>query len=314
MKTTAFTFLLLICAVNQAAAEHYMSYNLRVEYNGVFYRTDGNEAIVTSREEFEHDEIDSIIPPDASFKVPVKPTLTYEGDIVIPDIIFTEESEEGIPVIGIDFGAFAYAPGLLSVELPSTIQWIASYAFYDSPNISSIGPIDNVTGIGRASFKGCSSLTDFTVPDNTPGLLCSLFYDSGLQTLKLHKNIISIDNSIVQNCRSLERVICEVENPGSISWNQTANPSGSTDNDLGFWIETDCILEVPAQSVEQYRNDPMWRMFSEIRAIGSQSIDTVEVSAMEPTYFTPDGIKVKEPIKGEIYIEKTGSYSHIIVF
>lgn len=57
-----------------------------------------------------------------------------------------------------------------SYTIPSTVINIASYAFYNSLNLTNITIPNSVTSIGFATFYGCECLTSLTIPSSVSSI------------------------------------------------------------------------------------------------------------------------------------------------
>ena len=82
-----------------------------------------------------------------------------------------------------------------------------------------------------------------------------------------------------------------------------------------------CVLKVPQGSEELYRADPVWGRFERIEGfapgeytgISEAPVTEVESGAV-PVYYNLQGIQVKEPVKGQLYIRRTGAKTAKIVY
>lgn len=96
-----------------------------------------------------------------------------------------------------------------TVEVPATITRIYDYAFYNCSKLDAVtfvGGTDPMT-IGDEAFRGCSKLTEITLPDNVTTLGSDAFYKcSGMQTLHLGKNVSNFDGSMILDCASLKNI------------------------------------------------------------------------------------------------------------
>ena len=107
--------------------------------------------------------------------------------------------------------------------------------------LSNDGRFDELTRIGRKAFEGCTSLTEFTVPDQVETIESEAFKGSGLTDL-----VIDIDNSSID---TIETNVFEGTNltTGYITKNMTTNPYENTytleeyvaaqDNTAGYYAE-----------------------------------------------------------------------------
>ena len=82
-----------------------------------------------------------------------------------------------------------------------------------------------------------------------------------------------------------------------------------------------CVLKVPQGSEELYRADPVWGRFERIEGFapgeytGISEAPVAEVeSEAAPIYYNLQGMKVKEPVKCQLYIRRTGAKTAKIVY
>ena len=74
-----------------------------------------------------------------------------------------------------------------------------------------------------------------------------------------------------------------------------------------------CVLKVPAGSEALYRAHPVWGRFQTILGFENGDYNLVSINSVEadkdatPVYYNLQGIQVKEPVKGQLYIRKAGA-------
>jgi len=122
----------------------------------------------------------------------------------------------------------------------------------------------------------------------------------------------------IAKCEKIKEVVCMGENPPEITnlegfkyrdieWEGDVECFNIVDNMEG------CVLKVPAGSEELYRADPVWGRFQTILGFETGDYDLVSINSVEadensePVYYNLQGIQVKEPVKGQLYIRKAGS-------
>ena len=172
-------------------------------------------------------------------------TLTISGNGVIPNYGDSSETpwvdylediqklviESGVTSIGTY--AFSYCQGLESVILPSTLTSIGTYAFTMCMNLKSITIPEGITRIERETFLSCMKLSELSLPSTITYLGAQAFAYAPLET-----------------------VVCLAQNPPTCSdeWEPFYND---------FEDKPDCVLYVPANSVERYTG---WQGFNDVRA------------------------------------------------
>lgn len=185
-----------------------------IEVDGIYYRTIGSEAIVTSGEN------------------------PYAGDVVIPSTI--TRGETTFVVSKIDDSAFRFCIDLTSVSIPgSVIDFPGERTFSNCNNLTSI-TVDSenpkydsrdscnaiietasniliygckstaipntVTAIGPWAFYYNSGLTSVSIPNSVTSIGHGAFYGSGLTNVDIPAAVTTIGVSAFQNCKSLATV------------------------------------------------------------------------------------------------------------
>ena len=120
--------------------------------------------------------------------------------------------------------AFNKCYALKSVHLPSGIASIGSNAFYQCYALSRISIPSGVSTMGSSAFYECHALREFTVPSGVTALPSGTFY----------------------NCYGMKAYHILPEVPPTLN-------SSAFNN-----IPSDCVIYVPAGSVESYLADASW--------------------------------------------------------
>ena len=124
-------------------------------------------------------------------------------------------------------------------------------------------------------------------------------------------------NNLIYECPKMKEVIVMSPNPPIFyKWVVTYLQQPLIIDDY-----TQCVLKVPQGSEELYRADPVWGRFERIEgfAPGEYSgIEEAPVANVEPesapVYYNLQGMHVKEPVKGQLYIRRTGSKTTKMVY
>ncbi len=97
---------------------------------------------------------------------------TYEGDIVIPNVIKEAKDAyaDSYKVISIDDKAFCDARHLRSVKLPPSVEKMGIEVFAYSTLESITIPVGNLTELGTNSFRGCEKLKEVSIPSTVKAI------------------------------------------------------------------------------------------------------------------------------------------------
>ena len=93
------------------------------------------------------------------------------------------------------------------LTLPSNINKIRQYAFFNNTKITSVVIPNSVTDIGESAFCGCSSLTSIEIPESVTIISDYAFCRcSSLTSIKIHNKVTSIGEYAFYNCSSLTSI------------------------------------------------------------------------------------------------------------
>ena len=128
----------------------------------------------------------------------------YSGNIVIPKN--PEYKGKTLTVVGIDDCAFFMCENLLSVSIPSTVEFIGKEAFYGCKKLSRVqGTINAI--IGSEAFSECESLTSISL-DQCKYISDFAFYGcSCLREISIPNTVTMIGEGAFFHCGKLTKVI-----------------------------------------------------------------------------------------------------------
>ena len=139
---------------------------------------------------------------------------------------------EGVTQLGDDVlfhpdGAFEDCYSLTSVTLPNSLTIIGQETFHYCSGLTSINIPSGVTKIGQGAFANCTSLNKITLPSGLTNIYGSAFANTGLY-----------------ECTILATT------PPSIS------------NDAPPFANTNCLIYVPAESLNDYKTAYGWTRYA----------------------------------------------------
>ena len=169
-----------------------------------------------------------------------------EGILVIPESVTYEGKTYKVTSIG--NGVFYGCTGLTSITIPNTVTSIGEYAFEGCTALTSVIIPDSVTRIEWRAFCGCSRLTSVTIPNSVTSIGVSAFVlCSRLTEITIPTSVTSIGSNAFIFCPILTSIICEAIRPPQLE---------------GKLFYLDVTIYVPAQSVEAYRKNEMWKEYN----------------------------------------------------
>ena len=101
-----------------------------------------------------------------------------------------------------------FAPsGLTTYTIPNSVTGIGNATFYGCTGLTSITIGNSVTSIGNSAFYNCSSLTSITIPNSVTSIGSYAFYNcSSLTSITIPNSVTSIGPHTFHSCSSLTNI------------------------------------------------------------------------------------------------------------
>ena len=169
--------------------------------------------------------------------------------------------------------------------IPETVTSIEYGAFDGAELLTSITIGNNVTSIGDDAFSFCMGLTSIEIPNSVTSIERFTFsYCSNLTSVVLPNSIVNINDGAFAYCRNLTSFT-----------NYATTPQTLKDEYVFSDVNlSNCTLYVPAQSVAAYQAAAVWKDFTQILPIASESAPAV--------YTNPVNSAQKLIRNGNVYI------------
>lgn len=130
------------------------------------------------------------------------PVYEIDHDVFSKSGVKSIVFEDGIYNIHTEFSA-----DLVSVVLPSTLDYIGSSTFENCYSLENVVIPEGITGIQMDAFKHCGLLKTVTIPSTVSYLGNEAFaYCDGLETVTLCEGLFSIDDGVFLGCESLKSI------------------------------------------------------------------------------------------------------------
>ena len=190
----------------------------------------------------------SLVIPDGIKEIPESSFANcgFTGTLTLPDRL-----EE----IGTE--AFSGTTFKGELHIPDMVSMIGYRTFKNTLFNGSLILPKALISLGNGAFSGCWRLSGVVeIPENIIAIPSQLFDGcTGLEGIKLHKDVEVIESQAFYNCTGVYSIVCEAKNPPTI--NSNSFNGVSKDN---------FTLEVPEASVARYRTASNWSEFKRIAA------------------------------------------------
>ena len=214
---------------------------------------------------------------------------------------------DGLTVIG--EGIVAYTPNLSNIKLPATIRRIPNYTFQKATALEHINLPATVREIGYCAFEQ-SALAEITLPDSIAVVENYAFSRTNLQTFRVPDAFTSdLGSWCLYDCKHLKSVYFG-RNQDYSQWQSFTCCSGCDSLQLmriyagtppkcetyHMGYRTRCVLEVPEDQVDLFKEADGWKEFKEI--IGFFSGDVLndqDYALLQTLYQTLDGANWTTP-------------------
>ena len=195
-------------------------------------------------------------------------------------------------------------------------KFISNFAFGFMDGIKELKlPEWNGLVYGDCFAHECENLERIVFPDVAT---IKYGYNKYYANITLMGPSVPVYGYFFRDCPKLKEIVCLGETPIEITNIDNFKEKNiwiyNTAEEFTFMDNMDeCVLKVPAGSEALYRAHPVWGRFQTILGFENGDYNLVSINSVEadensePVYYNLQGIQVKEPVKGQIYIRKAGA-------
>lgn len=190
----------------------------------------------------------------------------YSGELVIPETVTYKDRQ--FTVVAIASFAFDNCDNLTSISIPSCVTEIYEDGFSFCNSLESVTLPNSVTYIGNSAFGNCESLTSVTIPNS----------------------VITIDNYAFRRCSNLTSVMIgnSTTDIGSYAFTNCAineinslnpiPPMLINQNVFDNTVYMNATLNVPIGAGEAYKSADGWKNFWNIQEVDFASVGNIETN------------------------------------
>lgn len=145
--------------------------------------------------------------------------------------------------------------GCMNTIIPNSISAIGDHAYYNCPGLTNVNIPNSVTKIGKDAFSSCSGLSSITIGNSVTLISDEAFSGcSALTSVTIPNSVTKIGYRAFSPCTRITTVNCHNTTPPYIE-------NGT------FGVDSCCVLYVPANSIDKYKNAQYWKNFKYIFAL-----------------------------------------------
>ena len=190
-------------------------------------------------------------------------------------ITFNDDLEE------IGYECFFDASIPFQISIPSQLRKIESRAFWHSGIKGELVIPENCLNIGDGAFA-LTEITKLTLPSKLEYIHDEAFISMRLLVeLTIPKYVNYIGDYALSGCTALQTIVCLNPIPPTLGDNPFGPGGGYSYHEESSVFFDKCVLEVPEQSIELYRNADGWKQFKNITPHRELAFNVPSITCLE---------------------------------
>ena len=147
-----------------------------------------------------------------------------------------------------------------TVVLPQSLQTIGNYAFAYCSTLKGVEIPTSVTLVAKNSFSYCTALKSFTFPEGITTVATEVLNGcTALEEVFIPASVTTINSNAFYNCKALRAIHNYAITPQTINEDMVKNVNKQT-----------CILYVPLDYINLYREANVWKDFLNIVGVATE--------------------------------------------
>lgn len=154
--------------------------------------------------------------PEIEYVEPAAEDFEYKYDAALKGAVITKYTGsaeairiptelDGDPVVQF---SLEYNKTVTHVEIPDSITYIGSEAFYNCANLESVIIPDSVTTIGYEAFCGCGNLKSIEIPNSVTEIGMGAFWQCySLESVEIPNSVTTIGQGAFSDCKNLTNIL-----------------------------------------------------------------------------------------------------------
>lgn len=157
-------------------------------------------------------------------------------------------------------GCFYNCLSLKSINIPKTVKYIGEYCFEYNDSLVSITIPESIENLPKRCFSACHNLEEIKIPNSIKSFGDECFAGcENLMSFTIPESVKSLGASCFSGCISLLALRSLAKTPPTIH--------ETTFNNL-----SKCVLYVPEEAIEKYKNTPSWNFFKSIVPLDNEKL------------------------------------------
>lgn len=211
-----------------------------------------------------------------------------EGDYPMEKVVVPPSIEvfgKEYTVVSLLQGAFSLCSNLREILLPSTLTSLEGWAFNGCGNLKEISIPSSVWLINTCAFQGCDGLEKVELNEGLSVIWYNAFsYCGKLSEIVLPASLEEIGGLAFVGCVGIQSITCMAAYPPLAHGEICGDYEDIYDN---------CVLKVPAGSVDIYKEDRFWGMFKTIEEIkGEDGVEGISIGESLCDVYSLDGVLI----------------------